>query len=347
MIRTLQGCRALFLLLIFVCHFRWEGRADFTFGGDCGVAFFFILSGFVLSIAHGQEIESGKWHGQPFIAKKLLRLLPLHWLCAALFALRIYLHGDPVEADTVLPNLLLLQSWIPVERFYYSLNSPAWFLSDLLFLYLIFRPLYTFLATKRLKTVCSTVAAALAIYALVAAFLPKEQVEPWLYIFPISRVFDFSLGILSYRLWRNLSQRRAPRRLPSLDVAALALLFLTYLLHGWLPERVACQSLFWLFMPAIILLFSADDRTQRPGLISRALQSRPAQWLGSITFEFYLLHVLVMRATVSLLRQLTPTPNFWLSLLLSLALTIIIAAIVKRYFTQNIYFKLKNRVIKI
>ena len=50
MIETLQALRFIFVLMIFMSHFTYRGICAFDAGGDCGVSFFFILSGFVLSL---------------------------------------------------------------------------------------------------------------------------------------------------------------------------------------------------------------------------------------------------------------------------------------------------------
>lgn len=55
-IRTLQGARFLFVVLIYMSHCVTENIVEpFDFGGEIGVSFFFVLSGFVLSWAMVRE----------------------------------------------------------------------------------------------------------------------------------------------------------------------------------------------------------------------------------------------------------------------------------------------------
>lgn len=54
MIATLQSLRFVFVMLIFLSHFEYKEIAPLDAGGDCGVAFFFLLSGYVLSIRYGK-----------------------------------------------------------------------------------------------------------------------------------------------------------------------------------------------------------------------------------------------------------------------------------------------------
>ena len=44
MIETLQSLRFIFIMMIFMSHFAYRGIGPFDAGGDCGVAFFFMLS---------------------------------------------------------------------------------------------------------------------------------------------------------------------------------------------------------------------------------------------------------------------------------------------------------------
>ena len=50
MISALQSLRFVFVMMIFMSHFSYGGLMPFDAGGDCGVAFFFLLSGFVLTL---------------------------------------------------------------------------------------------------------------------------------------------------------------------------------------------------------------------------------------------------------------------------------------------------------
>ena len=59
MIRTLQSLRLIFILLVLFSHLSWGDVPPLRFGGECGVSFFFMLSGFVLSIGYGAKIEEG------------------------------------------------------------------------------------------------------------------------------------------------------------------------------------------------------------------------------------------------------------------------------------------------
>ena len=54
MIHTLQSLRFIFIMLVVLSHYI---GSSFDFGGECGVSFFFMLSGFVLSLAYSERIS--------------------------------------------------------------------------------------------------------------------------------------------------------------------------------------------------------------------------------------------------------------------------------------------------
>lgn len=79
--RTLQGVRFLFVLLIYISHCTSPNiTTQFDFGGELGVSFFFILSGFVLSWGYGPRISRGEFSTRQFFERRFWRIYPLHLL---------------------------------------------------------------------------------------------------------------------------------------------------------------------------------------------------------------------------------------------------------------------------
>ena len=133
MINSLQSLRGIFAIMIFLHHFPINGKGWFEAGGACGVDFFLILSGFVMSAGYEMKVVSSQFSYRSFMLKRLIRVYPLHLLCLIGFIIIALISAAPVSYRCLIPNLLLLQSWFPMQSVYFSGNAVSWCLSDLLF----------------------------------------------------------------------------------------------------------------------------------------------------------------------------------------------------------------------
>lgn len=119
---SLQACRAVAALLVVLFHLGGTFAQDKYFGfkaidsvfawGDAGVDFFFVLSGFLITIVHRRDF------GHPaaltrYAIKRTLRIYPTYWLvcaavCAAALVVPALRQALPVQASTFVKALLLI-----------------------------------------------------------------------------------------------------------------------------------------------------------------------------------------------------------------------------------------------
>lgn len=85
----------------------------FPAGGDVGVVFFLMLSGFVMTYGYGARVLEEGFNRQRYLKRRVARVWPLHLVCllAALTLLPVTLNADTVAALGL--NIVLLQSWVP------------------------------------------------------------------------------------------------------------------------------------------------------------------------------------------------------------------------------------------
>jgi peptidoglycan/LPS O-acetylase OafA/YrhL len=275
MIGTLQSLRFIFVMMIFMSHFDYRDIRGFDAGGDCGVAFFFILSGFVCSLGYGQRICEGVFRYGDFLWKRLKKLYPLHLLCLLFFLL-----VSQTTLDLkVLVNALLLQSWVPDPDWYFSCNKVSWFLSSLLFCYVVFPFVYRHLSR-------SLTLAVLLAYVTVCLLIPYNQVNAVLYVFPLVRFVDFYLGMLLYRFYERKPGMDASSWM---EVLLMVLLLLALTGYPFMDAKLRNAPLFWLVLLPLILVFAQEN-----GVVSRLLKSRPMQFLGSLTMPLFLTHQMLI-----------------------------------------------------
>ena len=274
MIRSLQSLRGIFAILIFLTHYKIGDRAILPAGGDCGVAFFIMLSGFVLSAGYAKSVTSGTFRMRPFLQKRLRKIYPLHLFCF-IWAVVIYRYFSVGTAST---NLLLVQSWVPDSSFYFSYNAVSWFLSDVFFFYLLF----PFLIARLVRSVTgiSVVAVITVGYIAALSFIPAGYLTAISYICPATRLLDFVLGMLLWRVYDSQAVKSLKSKLASakfgfaisslLEFLVVIALVVSILAYSNISECYALAVYWWPVMALIILVFSLTDRCN--GLIGNVLQ---------------------------------------------------------------------------
>ena len=75
MIIQLQVLRFIFVMLIVCSHLSILGFPHFEAGGDSGVAFFFVVSGYLTMLHYGKELKQGDFRHKEYLQKHILFLL--------------------------------------------------------------------------------------------------------------------------------------------------------------------------------------------------------------------------------------------------------------------------------
>ena len=344
MIKTLHALRFVFIMLIVFSHIVGE---RFDFGGECGVSFFFILSGFVLSLGYGDKVGHGQFDTRAFLMRQLLKFYPLHLLTLVIIVMLDAHLGRFYDWQHLVPAVLLLQSWIPLNEYNFVANGPSWFLCDIMFFYLLFSRVYLWFNRLLWSRLCSLLAIVAIVYLMFAFAVPSDSVNSILYVAPWTRLIDFCLGIILCRLYRSALGRQWELRMTGRDMTALELLAIafvvvSFLVYQILPQCLHCVALFWLVIPPFLLFFALAERGQ--GFVTRFLQQPLAQWLGGISLEVYLLHLLVFRIANSLFAGMGFEEG-WQMVIGGLGLLVLAAWSAKRFFVDKIYASLIKYVI--
>lgn len=301
MIATLQSLRFVFVMLIFLSHFAYRDIQALDAGGDCGVAFFFLLSGFVLSLGYGRKIDDGTFCYGRFLKRRFLKLYPLHLLCLIFF-----LVVSKARLDwSVLLNVLLLQAWIPDPDYYFSCNSVSWFLSCLFFCYILFPFAYKRLSLRWLFFV-------IVGYLLALLLTPYEKINAILYVNPLVRFVDFYLGMFLCQVY----ERRREFNIPQwTELIMVLLLLLSLALYPYVDAKFRNAPLYWLVLIPLIYVFA-----QEKGYVSRWLKTKSMLFLSSLSMPLFLTHQMLINI---LLRRLPE-----MSTLMMLAVCIFITLMV-------------------
>lgn len=283
-------------LLVFAYHApatQAFGR-DYTLG-QAGVGFFFVLSGFILTYTYSDALTGAVRDVRAFYVARVARVFPAY-VVATLFALLVLARfGGPfwnpatpaVRTAALLAQLLAVQAWVPDERIYLGINSPAWSVSVEAFFYALFPLLILVLsrASARSSARAAFGAAGLAWTMVTAALLVPHPIAVWAaYVFPPVRLLEFVMGMLV--AFAFLRGYRVPAPATLWEALALGGVVVAILVGPRVP--VALRYAVWLvpFWAALIAVVAAGA-----GRVSRALSHPVLVRLGEISYAFYLLHV--------------------------------------------------------
>ncbi|WP_046734499.1 acyltransferase family protein [Streptomyces humi] len=292
---SLTGLRWMAAVLVFGLHvhnFRYFGGTGgrlMTWGfeaGASGVSFFFILSGFVLmwSARPGDRAPRFWW-------RRVARIYPVHLVTVVLALVMAF--TLPRQPRPTLPqglaDVFLVHSWW--RPWWQTLDPVSWSLACEAFFYAAF-PLLA-LVLRRLGGRGATALAALSVLAVLA--LAWTDSHHWwdqpISSFPAARLPEFVLGAATARLvllgrWRG----------PGLE-ASLALAVIGYFLVPQVTDDYAATACTLMGFAVLIPAAAQADLRGLPSLWRR----RGLVRLGELSFAFYMVHLLVLRAGTHLL----------------------------------------------
>lgn len=299
---SLTGLRFVAAAMVFVSHAPTlhvfaDERIDDQFArfgpplGNAGVEFFFVLSGFVLT-----------WSARPtdstrsFWWRRIVKIYPNNVVACALALVGIVATGNAVVASTTLSNLFLVQDWWPDVPLNGGLNRPSWSLACEVLFYLMFPlllPLLRRVPDRLLWSVAGIVVAIIVLVPTIAMLLPAHPAfEPglsypqywFIYVFPVSRLLEFVLGIMVARL--VLAGRWIG---PGFAVAALIAVG-ALALTEFAPRPYALVATMIVPLALVIGAGATADTRGTPSPV----RGRAMVWLGEASYAFYMLHFLVL-----------------------------------------------------
>jgi peptidoglycan/LPS O-acetylase OafA/YrhL len=281
--------------------------------GYLGVELFFVLSGFILSHVYLAQAGEKRFSYGRFLWARVARVYPLHiatLVAVGLLAGAALVAGMSVDANVLswssLPaNLLMVHAWglAPVAGW----NHPSWSISAEWFAYLCF-PAFAFVFWRlRDRPVVAVLGAAAFLATLYfvfeqwAGFPLTEATIRWgaLRIVPC-----FALGCALYLMYR-----KAPLKAPALTSAAFLILMLG---SAWLGLWDAITVL----LAGGLILSLASLPNERAGWLA----SKPAVYLGEISYSVYMVCVPWKLLAVNLAAKVTDAPDKQLHVFVWLAI---------------------------
>ena len=266
--------------------------------GYLGVELFFVLSGFILCHVYLAPYGEKRFSYKGFLWARIARVYPLHIatllgvgaLAFAALAAGMSVDGNILSWASLPANLTMMHAWgLAPEA---GWNHPSWSISAEWFAYLSFPAFAVIAWSLRQRPLVAIAGAITLLVVLYAAFEPLAG-------FPLTQatiawgalriVPCFALGCALYLLFR-----RAPLKTPMLGAfAAVMLIAISATLT--LPDAVTV-TLFGLLILSLASL--ANDK-------AGWLASRPAVYLGEISYSVYMVVVPWKLLAVNVAARLT------------------------------------------
>lgn len=309
----LSGLKAICVLGVFAWHCLpvtdW-----FNIGARC-CEVFFVVSGFLEGYKHRTDYEFTISEVVSIYAKKFRALFPLHFVTFLLGIIAAVIKGfawgtfNKATCVAAVYNLLLLQAWVPEQRFWF--NGVSWFLSALLFCYAC-APFIAYLYARLQQrggwrwvfVGVSCLVILLFCGELSAVWYPSVFTILQPHVSPVIRCLEFAIA---YFVGCALSERDMVPSSPG-DGPRLGIIMWTFIELVAAALVVTCMLAFNDVWPrsAFVLLFigvvvlTASER----GLVTKVvLSSRPLALITKIELPFFMSHQVIW----NIVRPLTET----------------------------------------
>lgn len=306
-IESLQALRALAFLGIFFLHAHF-----FVSWPSLGVSVFFVLSGFLLQYTHDQkstDISIKKC--LKFSVDRIKKLYPLHIITMLFASVRllavIVRNGSQIGAwvnfvTKIILNCTLTQTWVPYSTICTSLNGVAWFLSVMLFLYVLFYPIAKIVRTRNLASlmlICAGILVGEVILCipLVRIFGNDSPIYIWfMYYFPVFRIGDFFVGCVLGKLYEKFDHDISMITGTICEIIAIAVCVLIALWSKQNHTSIILQALFnmttvYIPLAAIWVYLFAIKR----GGVTKLLTNKLFVYMGNVSAYAFLIHYVITR----------------------------------------------------
>lgn len=346
-----RGIAALSIVVYHVYVYARDDAGRYLFEGtwldlflrilDSGVAWFFVLSGFVIFLPFARAVikQRGAQPTRRFLIRRAIRILPVYYV-AILIVWSLRYAGHPSQWIDLIEHLTFTH--IFDQAHFFGTIGPAWSLGVevVFYLFLAVTSPWAYRACSRLHTPRSRAVALTGGVAMlgIASLAYKwwaftvARILPWenypLYYGPLAQIDIFALGMLLAVVVASTEGRWA---LGSVAVALLRVTALT-LFGGAALLRFANMYAFVYFNVLAGVAFTliiASTVLGAPKSAWKQVLAYPAlQFLGAISYSLYLWHEPVL-AVLVWWRIVTPgmVAAFPFGMLVSVVLSIAVATI--------------------
>ena len=320
-IKGLNGLRFILFVFIFAHHFYLFTDYSYFYNfnlnrfldqvGNFAVTYFFMLSGFCIALGYSDKFSILHFKNYfEFIKKRFFKLYPLYIITGIICLLYFCSVYGIKKIFSFTLYFLMLQPW--TVHITSGGNACAWFIAVIFFCYLITPFVLHFQYKFRQMNnslyyyfYCFLFLILLTVLLIKCNF--NADFYEYLYHFPLIRFLQYILGIqLGVIYIKNISFLNNMNKLNIkilFCIESIAVLFMPYaiMMNYKQPENIFFKTQI-LYLPLISLctLYIANIKKS---LLIYILESKIFHFLGSISFETYLIHYPLLIISNSILKQ--------------------------------------------
>lgn len=309
-IDTLTSLRFIAAMMVIFMHSNGTLQYSLflsSFNLSQGVSLFFVLSGFIMVYVYP---ELSKENVLAFFKSRFARIWPVH--IAALGLILVVIPPQYVQfwgnRYHFLTSCFMIGSWIPLNKYFALINIPSWSIGTECFFYLCFPLLiYKFYKTWHIKLAIAFLLIVSIIFSCKYFHVPIEgdsiNVMAAVYINPLSRLFEFILGMSVGFLFNKMSQKT-----PGFFLASLLEIVVFYFVYMSLRQVTSWYQTLFGHDPTLAIPTPAEIWVGwsggsciafaclifilafQKGIISSILRFPIFILLGEISYSMYLIH---------------------------------------------------------
>lgn len=320
-------------------------------GGYLAVSFFFVLSGFSMTVGYHNRIFDTGFSYSSYIIKRLVKFYPIHWL--VLFYFIVSQINTPFSQNLwwakYTTNFLLVQSFVPIKSFYFSFNSPSWYLCNTLFYCIFFPVLLKFICRLRNSTRIAILLGLVLSFVVLAIFLPQEYHHAILYVNPFARLLDFMVGIytaLFFLNYNNQEVRIKHEKYWLYGITILCLFLVAFFsFHTFSPNiKTYVVKFYWVIFSPMVLTISLISVKKYHLKLWGGVIIKVLRWIGGYSFTFYMVHVACIGIVGAICNKFSL--DLCLTVVITFIVTMTISIIIQKMYVEPIANFLNKRLSK-
>ena len=267
---------------------------------------------------------------------KIKKFYPVHILLLVFVLFINFKNANNIKLIILsIPNILLLQSFIPIKSIYFGFNAVTWYLSSLVLCYLLSN-VYAYFINKLNKKYIYIVLIWMIQLSLVYLGRNLENTHYIFYINPLWRSLDFLMGMILCDIVLDSKEIKILNYIKYnyIEVMLITIFLIMYFISRYIPDVYKYGVYYTPIFILIIYVFYYQK-----GILSKILGCKSMISLGNISFEFYMIHQVVIRIVNKFLGS-KPI----LSVIVALLTTIIISIVLSKLLKKNYDYKMKKYV---